>query len=141
MKAPATLPGRRVLWTALAALVAYMLPATSLAAQQSGTGTLQITVVEAMGMVGGLLVRSGSQSARTDAEGRARLTLLAGPHAVSVTGIGFKPVQVWVEILPDTVVTATVRVEMLEMVMEEVRVSATRTERLAGETPERVEVL
>ncbi|HEX2716208.1 MAG TPA: TonB-dependent receptor, partial [Gemmatimonadaceae bacterium] len=46
-----------------------------------------------------------------------------------------------VEILPDTVVTATVRVEMLEMVMEEVRVSATRTERLAGETPERVEVL
>ena len=39
------------------------------------------------------------------------------------------------------VVTVTVRVEMAGMVMDEVRVSATRTERLAGETPIRVEVI
>ena len=92
-------------------------------------------------MVSGFLVRSGTQSTRTDARGRARLTLPEGSRTISVTAVGFKPAQLRVDVLADTVVTATVRLEMLEMVMEEVRVSATRTERLAGETPERVEVL
>ena len=92
-------------------------------------------------MVGGLLVRSGSQSTRTDAEGRARLALPAGRQAISVTGIGIKPARATVVVVADSVVTTTITVEMIEMVMEEVRVSATRTERLAGETPERVEIL
>jgi iron complex outermembrane receptor protein len=41
----------------------------------------------------------------------------------------------------DSVVTVSVTVEMAEMTLPEVRISATRTERLAGDTPVRVEVL
>ena len=92
-------------------------------------------------MVSGLTVRSGNQSVRTDANGVARLTLPPGRRVLSVTGIGFKPAQVAVVVIADSVVRATVAIEMGEMEMAEVKVSATRIEKLAGETPTRVEVL
>ena len=94
-----------------------------------------------MGMVGGLLVRSAGKSTRTDTQGMARLTLPAGRQRVSITQLGYKPTQVTVTIVADSVVTAKVTVEMAGMPMEAVRVSATRTERLTEETPIRVEVV
>jgi outer membrane receptor for ferrienterochelin and colicins len=123
------------------AIVASSMLALPLAAQEVRTGIVQVTIEESMGMVSGLTVRSGGRSAMTDGQGNARLTLPAGRRVISVTGIGFKPAQVTVNVVADSVVTVKVPVEMAGMVMEEMKVTATRIERLAGETPTRVEVL
>jgi iron complex outermembrane receptor protein len=110
-------------------------------AQQPGTGVVEVTIEEPMGMVSGLLVQSAGQRARSDSLGTARLILPAGSQVVSVTGIGFKPVRATVVVVADSSVSLRVAVEMAEMVMEEVRVASTRTERLVSETPIRVEVI
>ena len=123
---------------AFGALIALAMP---MGAQQPRAGIVEIVVEESMGMVSGLLIRSAGRSTRTDSVGRARLTLPAGRQVLSVTGIGYKPVQFPAIVVPDSTITVKVTVEMGGMVMEEVRVSATRIERLAGETPTRVEVL
>ena len=100
-----------------------------------------MTIQESMGMVSGLTVRSAGRSASSNADGTARLSLPAGPQMIVITGIGYKPARVPVIVVADSIVTVTVTVEMAGMVMEAVRVSAARIERLAGETPTRVEVL
>src|SRR5688572_23869470 len=123
------------------ALWLISLVAAPLIAQQPRTGIVHLTVEESMGMVSGLVVRAAGQTARTDATGTARLTLPAGRQTISVTGIGFKPSQVTVTVVADSVVTARVAIEMGEMEMQEVRITANRIEKLAGETPTRVEVL
>jgi outer membrane receptor for ferrienterochelin and colicins len=122
----------------VALLASFALPA---AAQVTRTGIVQVTVQETMGMVSGLTIRSAGRSALTDAQGNARLSLPAGRQMLSVNGIGFKPTQVAVTVVADSVVIVKVPVEMAEMAMEAVKVSATRIERLAGDTPTRVEVL
>ena len=123
-------------------IVLSFLPPT-IAAQQIKTGIVQITVEESMGMgmASGLAIRSAGRSVRTDAQGNARLVLPPGPQVLSVTGIGFKPTQATVTVVADSVVTVKISIEMTGMVMEEVKVSATRIERLAGDSPTRVEVL
>ena len=125
-------------------LLAIALPnfgASVASAQQPRTGAVVVKVEESMGMAREFLVRSGGRVARTDSTGQARLTLPEGKHVVSVTGIGIKPAQIDVVIIADSTVTAKVTVEMGGMVMEPVKVSATRIERLAGDAPVRVEVL
>lgn len=124
---------------AIAALL-FLTPVT-VAAQDARIGVVQVTVQESMGMVNGLSVRAAGRTARTDSAGIARLTLPAGRQVIAVTGIGYKPAQVTVIVVADSTISVTVPVEMGEMVMEPVKVSATRIERLAGETPTRVEVL
>src|SRR5688572_2473506 len=116
---------------------------TPLEAQQRDSGAVQVTVREAMGMVDGFLIRSESRSATTDASGRARLLLPAGQRTLVVTRIGFVPKRVPVVVIADSTVSVTIDVAMEDKMaeMEEVTVSATRTERLAGQTPLRVEVL
>ncbi len=120
------------------ALCFFAVPA---AAQQSRTGIVQVTLEESMGMVSGLTVRSAGKSATTDEKGSARLSLPAGSQVLVVTGIGYKPARVAVVVVADSVVTVKVPVEMSGMTMEEVKVSATRIEKLAGDSPTRVEVL
>ena len=111
-------------------------------AQQPDSGIVSVTVREAMGMVEGLLIRSENRSATTDASGRAWLVLPAGPRTLIVTRIGFVPKRVPVVVIADSTISITIDVAMEDaMVMEEVTVTATRTERLAGQTPLRVEVL
>jgi iron complex outermembrane receptor protein len=122
-------------------LLAVLLLTHPLAAQQQGTGIVQVTVEESMGMVGGLVIRSAGRSARTDSAGNARLVLPAGRQVLSIINMGFKPTEVAVMVVADSVVTVKVTVEMAGMEMEEVRVSATRIERLAGDAPIRVEVI
>jgi iron complex outermembrane receptor protein len=111
------------------------------AAQDAGTGVVRVTIQEAMGMVNGLLVRSAGRTARTDSAGTARLRLPPGRQVIAVTGIGYKPTQATVIVVADSTISVTIPIEMGEMVMEKVKVTATRIERLAGETPTRVEVL
>src|SRR5262245_61542535 len=125
----------------VAALTIAFFLSRPLLAQQSSTGVVEITIQESMGMVGGLLVRSSGQTARTDAQGVARLTLPVGRRVLSITQLGYKPIEVTLMVIADSVVKSKVTVEMMEMKMDPVRVSATRTERLTEETPIRVEVL
>ena len=131
----------KTIWLRALVASAAILFSRPLTAQQTKTGAVVITVEEQMGMVGGLLVRSAGQSTKTDAQGKARLTLPAGRQVLSITQIGYKPAQVAVVVIADSLVTATVTVEMAGMQMEAIRISATRTERLTEETPIRVEVL
>lgn len=113
-----------------------------LEAQQPDSGTVNVTVREAMGTLDGFLVRSENRSATTDASGRARLVLPAGQRTLVLTRIGFVPKRVSVMVIADSAIAVTVDVAMEDMVaMDEVTISATRTERLAGKTPLRVEVL
>ncbi len=112
-------------------------------AQPADSGVVQLTVDEPMGMRAGFLVQSAGKRTTTDAAGRARLTLPTGRQLLAVTRVGFTPAQVRVVVVRDSVVDAKITVSMLEMAMEleNVKISATRTERLAGETPIRVEVV
>lgn len=111
--------------------------------QATDSGSVQVVVRESMGMVDGFLIRSEGRTALTDAGGRARLVLPAGNRTLAVTRIGFVPKRVPVVVVADSTVTVAIEVAMDDHMaaMEEVTISATRIERLAGETPLRVEVL
>ena len=136
--------GRERLFTTTLLLLASLFISRPLAAQEIvRTGVVEITVEEPMGPVDGLLIRSSGITATTDATGKARLTLPAGPQILSLTRIGYVPKRVPVTVVADSVVSVTITVDMEEMaaMLEDVKISATRTERLAGETPIRVEVV
>ena len=125
------------------ALIGLVFFAPRLNAQQRDSGVVEILVEESMGMLEGFRVQSGYRTAFTDAAGRARLTLPAGRQSIAVTRMGFKSARVSTVVIPDSVVSVRVTVSMNEMSMElePVKVSATRTERLAGETPLHVEII
>jgi outer membrane receptor for ferrienterochelin and colicins len=112
-------------------------------AQHTDSGTVNVTVREAMGMVEGFRIRSDTLSTTTDASGRARLVLPAGQRSLMVTRIGWAPKRTSVTVIADSTVSLTIDVAMEDMAapMEEVIITATRTERLAGKTPVRVEVV
>ena len=118
-----------------------LLASVPLQAQRTDSGTVTITVQESMGMLEGFLIRADGRTTSTDANGRARLVLPAGPRTLEVTRIGFAPKRVGVRVIADSTVAVTIDVEMQGMAMPEVTVSATRIERLAGKSPLRVEVL
>ena len=125
------------------AFVFLALGTISVEAQQPDSGTVHITVREEMGMVESFLVRSEGRTATTDASGQARLVLPAGPRTLTLTRIGFVPKRVPVIVIADSTISVTIDVAMEDMaaMMEEVVITATRTERLAGKTPLRVEVV
>ena len=126
-----------------ATLAAHLCLAPTLAAQQPDSGSVHVTVKESMGMLGGFTVQSAAKRVLTDAAGVARLTLPVGSQVIRVARVGYKPAQLTVVVVRDSVVAVTVEAEMTEasMEIEAVRVSATRIERLAGEAPLRVEVV
>ena len=137
-----------------AALVAtlFLGIATRLSGQQADSGRVHIAVRESMGMLVGFTVQSAGRSAQTDSLGVARLVLPVGRQLVVVTRTGFVTARVAVVVVRDSLVTVRVTASMsaaagnaamsdMAMPMAEVRVSATRTERLAGESPIRVEVV
>ena len=128
---------------ALAAMCLSALLIGPLDAQQPDSGIVDVTVREAMGMVDGILIRSEDRSATTDARGQARLVLPPGRRTLVVARLGFMPKRVEVVVVADSTIAVTIEVAMEDHMatMEQVTVSATRTERLAGETPLRVEVL
>jgi outer membrane receptor for ferrienterochelin and colicins len=115
-----------------------------LSAQRPNSGTINVTVRESMGMLEGFLVRSENRSATTDANGRAQLVLPAGPRTLLVTRTGFVTRRVAVTVIADSAISLTIDVQMegaMVMEMEQLVVTATRIERLAGNAPVRVEVL
>jgi outer membrane receptor for ferrienterochelin and colicins len=125
----------------LLALTGWRVPVS---AQRPDSGAVHVTVKEAMGMLEGFLIRSENRSATTDVSGRARLMLPAGQRTLMVTRTGFAPRQVTVTVIADSTISLTIDVEMEEppvMQMAQLTVMATRIERLAGNTPVRVEVV
>ena len=114
-----------------------------LEAQQPDSGTVHLTVQEPMGPVEGALIRSDDRSVSTDANGRALLMLPAGRRTILVARIGYVPKRATVTVVADSTISLTIDVAMEDMAMmlDPVTITATRTERLAGETPLRVEVL
>lgn len=124
-------------------LLFLALAKTPLEAQQPDSGTVDVTVRESMGMVEGFLIRSETRTATTDAGGRASLILSAGQRTLALTRIGFAPKRVSVMVIADSTVSVTIDVAMTDMAaeMQEVVITAARIERLAGETPLRVEVV
>ncbi len=118
-------------------------PAPPLQAQQSDSGQVAITVAEPMGPVEGVLIRAAGRTAVTDPRGNAQLTLPVGHQVLSLARIGYHSRRVTVLVVRDSVVSVSVAFTMEDMPMEleEVRVSATRIERLAGDAPIRVEVV
>lgn len=125
---------------ALSSLVALFIAAPSLSAQ-TDSGTVRVTVQESMNMLDGFRVESSGRSAITDATGTARLTLPVGRQTISVTRIGFTPAKTSVTVVRDSTVTVRVTMAMGEMELADIKVTATRTGKLAGETPIRVEVV
>jgi outer membrane receptor for ferrienterochelin and colicins len=127
----------------ITALILVLVGTLPLESQQPDSGTVDVTVREPMGMVESFLIRSDTRSATTDASGHARLVLPSGRRTLLLTRIGFAPKRVTVMVIADTTVSVTIDVAMGDMVatMQEVIVTATRTERLAGKTPLHVEVL
>jgi len=124
-------------------LAALLFVVPTLLAQQPDTGVVQITVAEPMGPVEGVLIRAAGRSTTTDASGNARLTLPAGRQTLSLARIGYQPRRIPVLVARDSVVSIKVEFVMDDMAMEleEVRVTATRIERLAGDAPIKVEVI
>jgi outer membrane receptor for ferrienterochelin and colicins len=124
----------------LALLVVTAVP--SLYAQAPGMGTVLITVRGDAGPLVGALVRAESLtvSGTTDRAGRVRLTLPAGRRALLIGRIGYAPKRLTLTISEGAEVQAGVTLEAEEIEVEALVVSAARTERLAGETPTRVEV-
>ncbi|HWL39919.1 MAG TPA: TonB-dependent receptor [Gemmatimonadaceae bacterium] len=122
-------------------LVVFVVP---LKAQGPDSGIVNVIVREAMGMVDGILIRSDSTSVRTDGSGRARLVLPAGQRTLLVTRLGFVPKRVDVMVFADSTISVTLDIAMEDKMaaeMEPVTITSTRTERLAENTPQRVEVL
>ena len=116
----------------------------SVLAAQADSGVVVVTVEEPMGPVGGALIRSEGRSATTDAEGRALLVLPAGRRTLSLARIGYVPKRVPVLVIADSTIAVTIELAMEDMAameMAAITVTTTRVERLAGETPVRVEVL
>ena len=127
----------------LSVFLCFLALACPLAAQQD-SGTVIITVAEPMGPVAGALIRAEGRSATTDAEGRALLVLPAGRRTLSLARIGYVAKRVDIVVIRDTTISVLIELAMEDMhamEMEEITVSTTRTERLAGESPNRVEVL
>jgi outer membrane receptor for ferrienterochelin and colicins len=124
-------------------IIGLLVVVAPLDAQRPDSGTVNVTVRESMGMVDGFLVRSEGRSATTDAGGRAKLVLPIGRRTLVLTRIGFVPKRVDVSVVLDSTVSVIIDVAMEDKMaaMEEVIISSTRTERLAGQTPVRVEVL
>ena len=70
------------------ALLLILVGTVQLEAQQPDSGTVNVTIREAMGMVEGFLIRSETRSAMTDASGQARLVLPVGQRSLALTRIG-----------------------------------------------------
>ncbi|MEO5509340.1 MAG: TonB-dependent receptor [Longimicrobiales bacterium] len=125
----------------ISAVSAFLAPA--LVAQQRDSSTVRVIVEESMGMLGGFRVQSARKFAITDSTGKADLVLPTGRQTIDITRNGFTPAQITVGVVRDSLVTVRVSVSMAEMAMEmdAIIITATRTERPAGDTPLRVEVI
>jgi iron complex outermembrane receptor protein len=91
--------------------------------------------------VQGAVVRSGPAAAQTDRRGEALLQLPFGPQRLIVARLGFVPETLTVDVRANVDMLVTVALEEQATAVEQVIVSATRSERRIEDVPLRVEVL
>ena len=91
--------------------------------------------------VEGAQVTAGTVGSLTNAEGESVLVLPAGEHRLSVSRIGYAPVELFLELLvgADTTVVVTLEEDIIET--QGILVTSTRTERRIQDEPLRVEVV
>ena len=131
--------------TAWLAVVAFAVPLRSQvptpASAPAPAATLRTRVLQHDAPIEAALVRSGRVGRPTDADGRATLNLVPGPHLVIVTRIGFAPDTIALVLAPRQDTSIVVQLEARSTELESVVVSATRAERRVEDTPIRVEVV
>ena len=101
---------------------------------------LTVTVARDSQPVVGATIRSSDVSARTDARGRATLTVAAGNHWLVALRLGFAPESLAVQLRAGSDTTLTMYLTSTAEISS-VLVSATRSERRIEDEPLRVEVL
>jgi len=125
----------------LALVLAAAMPALLSGQAGDSLATARIQVEHDGNPVEAALVRSGRLVRQTDHDGLALLRLMAGRHTVIVSRIGYRADSSHVVLRPGQDTTLTIRLEALEAQLEEIVVSATRSERRVEDTPLRVEVI
>ena len=126
--------------TFLIALLAG-LPASAIAQASTPQVAVTIRVESETGPVSEALVRIGSLERLTTAQGEAQFQLAQGQHGITVTRIGFSPLQRLLSLgsAADTTVVVTLRSAALET--EGIVVTSGRTERRIEEEPLRIEAV
>jgi uncharacterized membrane protein len=121
---------------AVAAVTVVILP-RPIAAEDS-LATLRVRVVHDSTPVERAIVRAGSRGGQTDARGLAALRLPPGVQHVAVARIGYSPESLTVTLRAgqDTTVAVALRAQAAEI--ENVVISATRTEKRIEDEPLRV---
>jgi outer membrane receptor for ferrienterochelin and colicins len=120
-------------------LVVLLAPAAAHA--QDSTGTVRVVVQHESAPVQGAVVRSRTVAAHTDRRGEAALRLPAGLRQLVVSRLGFKPESLSVDVRAGVDTLVFVALEEQAATVDEVVVSATRSERRIDDVPLRVEVL
>jgi outer membrane receptor for ferrienterochelin and colicins len=125
---------------AAALLVLCLVVPLRLAAQDSARVTVRVRSGE--GPVAGARVASGSVAAASDSGGTAVLALPAGERRIVVAKSGFARAVVSLVLASDTTIDVGIEeAEEHEAEVEELVVTATRSEQRIGDVPVRVEVL
>ena len=121
--------------------MAASLFAPALVGAQGTSGTIRVTVLADSLPVEGARISVSDYTVRTDAGGRARLDLPAGTHLVTAARLGYLPDTATVTLAAGADIAITLNLARRETELEEIIVSAARTERRVEDTPLRVEVL
>ncbi|HEU4563268.1 MAG TPA: TonB-dependent receptor [Gemmatimonadaceae bacterium] len=115
--------------------------AAPLRAQADTTGRVTVTVRHAGEPLRDATVHSGRTGALTDSTGRASLSLPAGPRAVIVARLGFRPETLRVVVRAHADTALAVAMEEQAAKLEEAVVTVSRTELQVEDEPLRVEVM
>ncbi|MFN2564635.1 MAG: TonB-dependent receptor domain-containing protein [Gemmatimonadaceae bacterium] len=134
-----TLISRLMRRTGVAWLAVLLTPCTL--HTQDARGTVRVSVQHDSTPVEGAVVRSGGVAAQTNRRGEAVLRLAPGLRHVIVARLGFLPETLAVDVRANADTLVSVALEEQAATVEQVVVSATRSERRIEDVPLRVEVL
>jgi iron complex outermembrane receptor protein len=112
-----------------------------LSLQQPPQGTLLVDVRSGVRPVAGAHVRAGEQTAKTDAQGRAQLSLPPGTWPVIVSAEGFYENRAEARIEAGEETRIEIELSPQSQSKEQIVVTAVRTERRLEDQPVRVEVI
>ncbi|MHB1330147.1 MAG: TonB-dependent receptor plug domain-containing protein, partial [Gemmatimonadales bacterium] len=125
----------------LALVLSGLVPAPLAAQTVDSLATVRIGVEHDSRPVEAALVRSGRQIRQTDHAGQVALRLAAGHHTIVVSRIGYRPDSASITLRAGQDTAFVIQLEALQAELEEIVVSATRSERRVEDTPLRVEVI
>lgn len=126
----------------LIAALALLAPAAASAqAPPDSAARVTIAVMHDTLPIAAAVVRSGPTAAQTDARGLATLRLSAGRRVIVATRLGFRPDSVVAVLRAGGDTSLTIALAQSSTEIEQVIVSATRSERRVEDVPLRVEII